>query len=273
MIRVWTFLIIYLLSHSNFAQGGLDTHAKGARSIGMGNAHLNLQDGWSIFNNIGALGMTTSSTIVVGYDHRFQLNELTTLAAGAVICTEKFNFGLSTSTFGDEHFNQTHLGIGISNQMGIASLGLKINYFQTNIEGFGRAATPVLEFGGVAELSPHLFFGAHIYNLTNAKLSKVSQDHIPTVVKSGISYRPSEKLMMNLEAEKDILLDPVLKLGLEYNLMDRVWMRSGINTNPGNLFFGIGFRPRNFILDYAMTQNQYLGATHHFSFGYLIKKQ
>lgn len=79
--------------------------------------------------------------------------------------------------------------------------------------------------------------------------------------------------MVNIEAEKDILLDPLIKLGLEYNLMVRLWMRSGLNTNPRNLFFGLGFRSRNFVIAYAMTQNQYLGNTHHFSFGYLFQKK
>jgi len=255
------------------AQGGIETLPRGARSTGLGNASLIIADSWSIFNNIGALGKLTSSAIVVGYDHRFNLNELTTLSAGTVIHTESFQYGLSISSYGGEHFNQSNIGLGISNQMGIASLGLKINYFQTNIEGFGRAASPVIEFGGVAELGPNLFFGAHIYNLTNAKVGGNSEDKIPTVVKSGISYRPMEKLMINIEAEKDILLAAIIKLGIEYNLMDRLWLRSGVNTYPNNLFFGIGFRPRNFVIDYATTQSQFLGNTHHFSFGYLFQKK
>ncbi|SNS21457.1 hypothetical protein SAMN06295967_105136 [Belliella buryatensis] len=273
MARIWTFLGFILFPLHLYAQGGLDTYAKGARSMGMGNANLSLVDTWSVFNNIGALGRITEPSIVVGYDHRFQLNELTTLSAGTVIVSDRFNFGLSVSSFGDEDFNQRHIGFGISNQMGIASLGVKVNYVQTNIEGFGRSAVPVIEFGGLAELSPNLFFGAHIYNLTNAKVSKLSNDHIPTVVKSGLSYLPTDKLIINLEAEKDILLEPVLKLGLEYNLMEKLWMRTGINTNPSNLFFGLGFRPKSFVIDYAMTQNQYLGATHHFSFGYIFSKK
>ncbi|MCH7414942.1 hypothetical protein MM213_15685 [Belliella sp. R4-6] len=274
MVKVLLSIILVCFSSLRInAQSGIETLPKGARSMSMGNANLTIADSWSLFNNIGALGRLESSSAMVGYDHRFNLNELTTIAAGVALHTEKFRYGISASSFGGEHFNQNTLGIGIANQLGIASLGLKINYFQTNIDGFGRTGSPVIEFGGMAELSPNLFFGAHIYNLSNSKLSKNSFDRIPTVVRSGISYRPSEKLMVNIEAEKDILLDPLIKLGLEYNLMDRLWMRSGFNTNPSNLFFGIGFRPRNFVIDYAMTQNQYLGNTHHFSFGYLFQKK
>ncbi|MFD2036766.1 hypothetical protein ACFSKL_18320 [Belliella marina] len=274
MVRIWFLIfLISLPSLSLKAQNGIETLPRGARSMGMGNVNLTISDSWAIFNNIGALGRLTESGVMVGYDHRFNLNELTTLAAGVAINTEKLRYGICASSYGGEHFNQQNLGIGISNQLGIASLGVKVNYFQTNIEGFGRSGRPVVEFGGMAELGPNLFFGAHIFNLTNSKLGGQAIDRLPTVVRSGISYRPSEKLMVNIEAEKDILLDPLIKLGIEYSLLDKLWMRSGFNTNPSNLFFGIGFRPRNFTIDYAMTQNQYLGNTHHFSFGYLFLKK
>ena len=274
MSRFWISTLIILIPYLEIkAQEGIETLPHGARSIGLGNANLTIADSWSIFNNIGALGGLTSSAILVGYDHRFNLNELTTLSAAAVLHTESFQFGLSLSSFGKEDFNQKNIGLGIAHQLGIASLGLKVNYFQTNIEGFGRAAAPVIAFGGVAELGPNLFFGAHIYNLTNAKVGGNSEDRIPTIVKSGISYRPTEKLMVNVEAQKDILLAAIIKLGVEYNLMDRIWLRSGFNTYPSNLFFGIGFRPRNFVIDYAITQSQYISNTHHFSFGYLFQKK
>lgn len=254
------------------AQNGMETFPRGARSMGIGNSNVTLADSWSLFNNIGGLGRITNSQFVFGFDHRLGINELTTLTAGAAIKNNWGAWGLGISSFGGEHFNQQNVGIGFSNQLGIASVGIKINYFQTNIEGYGRGASPVIEFGGVAELGPQLFFGAHIYNPTRAKWGKNTFERLPTVVKAGLSYRPSEKIMVNLETEKDILLKPLVKFGLEYNLMERFWARTGINSQPGNLFFGIGFKPRKFQLDYAMTQNNQLGYTHHFSFNYFFEK-
>ncbi|MCH7402962.1 hypothetical protein ACFOUP_09595 [Belliella kenyensis] len=262
------FLINICLPILSQAQGGLDIKAKGARSMGMANASSTLSDTWSPLNNIASIAYLQSSSIAVGYDHRFQMDELTTLSASAVFYTQKFNFGISTSSYGDDYFNQQHIGIGIANRLGIASLGLKVNLLQTNIEGFGRAISPVFEFGGLAELTPMLWFAGHIYNITYSKFSKASADHLPTVVKSSLSYRPSDKLMLNIEAEKDILLPADLKLGLEYNLLDKVWMRSGFHIIPGNLFFGLGFKPKRFVIDYALGQQKYLGPTHHFSVGY-----
>jgi hypothetical protein len=268
------FLLCGVFNHLEIcAQSGLEALPKGARSVGIGNAHATLGDVWSVFNNIGALSHISSSQVSFSYDHRMNMNELTTLAAGAVIKGENSAFGLGVSSFGSELFSQNQIGIGFSNQLGITSLGIKVSYFQTSIEGFGRGASPLLEFGGVAELTPELFFGAHVYNITMAKYGKNNLERLPTVVKAGISYRPSEKVMVNIEAEKDILLEPLIKMGIEYNLLDRFWARAGMNTNPGILFFGLGFKPRRFHIDYAMTQHPVLGAFHHFSFNYVLSEK
>jgi opacity protein-like surface antigen len=267
------FFFQVLFWYPTYSQTGTEAFPRGGRSMGMGNANVTIGDAWSIFNNIGGLAKTENSQVTFSYDHRLNLDELTTLAAGAVFKGKNKAFGLGISSFGSEHFSQNQIGLGFSNQLGIASLGIKVNYLQTSIEGFGRGVAAVIEFGGVAELTPQLFFGAHIYNITRAKYGKNSDDRLPTTIKAGISYRPNSKVMVNLEAEKDILLDPLLKMGLEYNLMDRIWGRVGMNTDPNKFFFGVGFRPKRFHFDYAMTQHQNLGLTHHFSFNYLFLRK
>jgi hypothetical protein len=272
MVKIFLIGISVLMMPSAYSQNGTEVLPKGARSIGLGNANVTLGDAWSVFNNIGGLGLLEDEQALASFDHRLGLNELTTLATGLAFTGERGNIGLGISSYGGDLFNQQNIGIGIARKLGLASLGVKVNYFQTNIEGFGRNATPILELGGVAEISPQLLFGAHIYNLTRSRLSKVSQDHLPMVVKTGLSYRPATFLMINVEAEKEILLDPQVKVGLEYGIQEKLWARTGINTHPNNLFFGIGFRPKNFIVDYALSQHLQLGFTHHFSFNYLWNK-
>lgn len=240
--------------------------------MGMANTHVTITDAWSVFNNVGAMGRLERPQAFFSYDHRLGLHELTTLAAGATFVHKAAVLGLGLSHYGGPLFNQQQIGLGISNTLGIASFGVKANYFQTNIEGYGRHGVPVLEFGGVATLTPELFFGAHIYNFTRSRMAKVSRDYLPTLIKVGLSYRLSDKMMINTEAEKEILSPPKMKVGLEYSLLQRVWARTGIHTNPRNLFFGMGFRAGRYHIDYALSQNYRLGYTHHFSFNYLLKQ-
>jgi hypothetical protein len=266
--------LFFALTWTNVhAQSPLEVFPKGGRSMGMGNAHTTLADPWAIFNNIGALTEIKASQASFSYDHRMQLNELSTLAALVAIKTNQFGIGIGVSQFGDKDFSQSQAGLGIAHRLGIASLGLKVNYFQTHVGGLGTAGTAVFEFGGLAELSPTVFFGAHVYNPTMASYGGDSPEKLPTIVKAGISYRPSDKVSANLEAEKDILLPPQLKLGIEYSILQMLWLRVGFNTNPERVFYGIGFRPRRFHIDYAMTQHHRLGFTHHFSFSYLFVRK
>jgi hypothetical protein len=260
-------LIYFLFSIVVDAEGqtGTETLPRGARSLGLGNTNVTLADPWSIFNNVSGLVGVSNSTVLVGYDHRFNMDELSTLSAALVMPLGKSVWGLGASSFGSEYFSQQQIGLGFANKLGITSIGIKINYFQTSIEGGGTGNAAILNLGGMAELTPVLHFGAYVYNIGAAKYGRLSNDKLPTVVKAGLSFRPSTAIIANLEAEKDILLPPLVKVGLEYNFIQKAYGRVGINSESKNLFFGIGFNPEGFGLDYAMVQHAQLGNTHHVS--------
>lgn len=264
-IRFLALLIYFGQIPFVYAQMGTEVLPRGARSMGMGNASASLSDAWAIFNNPAGLSGLQHSQVFFGYDHRLDLNELTTLSAGVIQSRDKFSYGLAASRFGGELFTQHLIGAAIANQMGITSLGLKVSYLQTAMEGFGTGGSWLVDFGGIAELTPHLFFAAHIFNLTRSNYGGASWDRVPTVVKSGISFRPSEKVMTNVEIEKDILYPATLKVGLEYNFYQKLWGRAGMNNQPQQLFFGIGCTGKRLAFDYSMTQHPLLGNTHHFS--------
>ncbi len=253
------------------AQHVVDVLPSGARSIGMGYTGLTLSDAWSIFNNPGAMARMEHSKGVLGYDHRFQLNELTTLHAGLAILRQNYAFGLTASNFGSEGFNQRNLGLAFSHHLGITSLGVKVNYLQTNIEGFGRSGVPVVEFGGVAELGPHLLFGAHIYNpIQIGYKERVEVNKVATVMKAGLSFLVNEKVILNTEVEKDIILSPLVKIGLEYQILSILDLRVGIHPQHRSVFYGLGLNPSRFIIHLASGQNLNLGRTFHFSMSYRI---
>jgi hypothetical protein len=263
------FFQIYLA----LAQVGMEVVPRGGRSMGMGNSSTSLTDAYAIFNNPAGLSGIQHSQVFFGYDHRLNLSELTTLSAGFIQAKEKFTYGLATSRFGGALFNQHLVGAAIANQLGITSLGMKVSYLQTAMEGFGTGGSWLIDFGGIAELTPHLFFAAHIFNLTRSNYGGKSWDRLPTIVKSGISFRPSEKVMTNVEVEKDILHPAILKVGIEYNFYQKLWGRVGMNNQPQQLFFGIGCTGKRLAFDYAMTQHPRLGSTHHFSMNYQLSKE
>ena len=249
------------------------TQAHGARSQGMGNTRVYLPDSWTYFNNIGALDRLEESEISAGFDHRFGLQELSTVDLALGWKNDFGTIGLGISRFGGKLFNQQLIGLGFSNTLGIVSLGAKIDWFQTQIEGFGTGNALVFSLGGVAELGPDFFLGANFSNLNRAKLSQNSEQLLPTAIQMGIAYLPRESLKILAEIEKDIELEPVFKAGIEYQLREWLFLRTGISSNPSRLSFGLGLRKEQFGFDYAYGQNTSLGRTHHLSLVLKLEKK
>lgn len=268
MKQLTFFCFLLFLHFDAIAQTDPLTQVHGARSQAMGNLRVHGMDIWSYFNNPGGLAKLENSGISVGYDNRFGLNELSTVDLVGAWKVKAGTLGFGVSHYGGKLFNQQSLGLAFANQLGIVSLGAKLEWFQTQIDGFGTGNSVIFSLGGIAELSPNFSIGASISNLNRSKISKDSETRLATGVSLGIFYLPISQLQIHLEVEKDIQIKPVVKAGLAYGIKDWIFLRTGINSNPSRLFFGIGLKSSRFNLDYAYGQNQALGSTNHLSLGF-----
>ncbi|GMQ24241.1 hypothetical protein Aoki45_09230 [Algoriphagus sp. oki45] len=261
-----------LFTHFAFCQTDPLTQSYGSRSQGMGQLRLFTRDAWTFFNNVGNLDRLEESELVAGYDSRFGLKELSTYSLAGGIKSKVGTFGLGVSSFGDQFFNQQILGIGFSNTLGIVSLGVKLDWFQTQIEGFGSSHSFLISLGGVAELGPKTFLGAYFSNLNQAKYSKNSEQLLPTLIQMGISYLASTNLSLSAEIEKEVETNPIFRAGLEYKLQEWIYLRTGVSSNPSRISFGLGLRKDRFGFDYAFGENTALGVSHHLSLGFKVGK-
>lgn len=262
-------IIFMIQTTSTYAQNG--DYSMGARSSAIGGASVTIGDEWSLFNNIGGLANFQEKSIFTSFKNKYGISEFTSLAIGGTYPLLGGTFGLGMFRFGDNLYNEQRLNLGFSNQFGIVSLGLNVSYFQLNIEGAGSRKTMLIDFGGRAQLTDQLYFGAHVSNLNQAKLSTVTDERIPTRMKTGLSYRPSGDLMINLEVEKEVDLDAVLRLGLEYKILENFSLRTGFKTQPFESSFGLGFYPGKLKADYSYNNNPDLGGIHEISIGYLFQ--
>ena len=259
-----------LLVFTGKAQTSLFSQAYGAQSQGMSNTKLFIKNSWSYFNNVGAMDRLDQTEIQVGVDQRFGLQELSTVSFSGIVKKNHGCLGFGISRYGGAQFNQQLLGIGFSNTLGIMSLGAKLDWIQTQIEGFGSGNSLLLSLGGVAQLGPNFFFGANFYNLTQSKTSKYSAEALPTFVQLGLSYSSSPSLSIFSELEKEVDSSPIFKIGIDYSLSNKLFLRTGVSTNPIRLSFGLGLRHNQFIFDYGYGQNTSLGRTHHISMGFKL---
>ncbi len=250
-----------------------DNYPFGGRAAGMGNASVTLYDFWAISHNQAGLSRLEDMAAGVFFENRFLVEELSFGAGAFVFPTRSGVFGVSFTYFGFDLYNETKVGIAYGREFGERlSTGLQLNYHHTGIgEDYGNKGNITFELGVIFHILPELSIGAHLFNPTRAKIGDFADERIPTIFKTGLAYEFSERVMVILEAEKSVNLDPVFKAGIEYRITDPVYLRGGIGTNPMTNAFGFGLELGNLNIDLATSYHHILGYSPQISFIYHFK--
>ncbi len=269
-MKLSVFFITLLITTYTLAQDGKFNF--GSRSSGMAGASVTHEDQYSLFNNIGGLAKVEDHKFFAGYQNRYGISEFQVIGAGIIYASDIGNAGIGFFKFGDDLFSQQRLHLAIGNKFQQVSLGVGVDLLQYQVATVGTRQTIAIQFGGIAEIIPQLHFGAHIFNINQAKLVDKTREKVPTIMKAGISYRSDSELIINLEVEKDLEFNEVIKTGIEYQIVEGVFIRTGISTQPLLSAFGVGFHPKNLQFDYSYLGNAKLGAVHEISFSFSQKK-
>jgi len=265
---------LWIVSGGQAQAQGNGPGVRGARAAALGNASVTLNDVWAVGNNAAGLGQVTRPSVGFYAANQFGLLALNTAALAVAVpigpVTEtdtkakKGVLGIEAQRFGDKRYAEQRVGAGYGYRGGQVSVGVRADLLQLSIEGLGSRQAMALSLGGQAEVVPQrLVFGAYLYNLNQAKLAKYEDERVPTVLKAGFSYRPSKKLMLNAEAEKDVEQDADFKAGLEYRVIDALALRIGLSSLTEQTTAGFGFVTGRFHIDYAATWQTALGLSQH----------
>lgn len=254
-----------------------DNYLYGGRQAGMGNAAVSLYDFWAISHNQAGMARLSSPAGGFYFENRFLVKEMGLGAAAVALPTSSGVFGLSLSYFGYSQYHESKVGLAYARSFGEKlSVGLQFNYMYTFVGGnYSNSAGNVgLELGMIYELLPGLQVGAHIFNPTRAKIAAVDNlydEYIPTIIRFGMAYHFSDRVIVSLESEKDIDRKPVLKAGVEYQIADLFYVRGGIGTNPTQNAFGFGIHTGSFTIDLSASFHYVLGYSPQASIIYELK--
>jgi len=244
----------------------------GPKAMGMGGVSAVNSDLWSVLNNPGGIADAEELAAFVNYRTIFDFAPFNTVSAGVVSPTAFGTAGLSVFRFGDELFNTQMFSLSFARKVGIIQLGVKASYLQLNIEGFGNRGVFVADIGGIATLTPELTFGAHIYNFSQSTVSAETQERVPTLIRLALAYEPTDQFILSIEGEKDVDQDPDIKLGLQYRLIESLYLRTGFSGLNNTHSFGGGLLLKRFVIDYAVRIDRTLGSTHNFGLSFYPKR-
>lgn len=251
--------------------GWTQTLTVGARSAGLGHASVALRDAGAVFSNISGVAHVKRSSLWAGYENRFGFSEgLHAVAVGFIQPTRFGTGSLSVYRFGDALYSHHRLSLGLSHRINQFSVGVRVSEHQYHIEGFDTRFRTVVDVGGQAQLSSQVILGMQLLNITQASLSSEHHETIPTLVQVGLSYRPVTSWLLSAEVEHEVTQRPNVKLGVEYTALQKFSLRTGFNSVDLRQFFGLGWKHRLLIVNYALSVHTHLGLSHQVALTYRL---
>ncbi len=249
-----------------------DNHPTGAGESGMANAAVMRPGFWSVFHNQAGLAFYGQRRVGVHFDNSYFLKELSTKSLAFSFPLSRGTLAASYTHFGYSKFNEQKVGIAYALPLGKrVAASVQVDYFHVSIFGdYGTRGIVSGEVGIMAQPIDDLWIGVHVFNPTRAKIADYADERMPTIMRFGIGYQFSDKLFTSVEIEKDVDHDAIHKFGLEYTIMNKIFLRGGIATGPVQHSLGVGYVFGQFKADFSFARHQVLGYSPAVSVSYRI---
>ncbi|MBI1836681.1 MAG: hypothetical protein HYR91_05395 [Flavobacteriia bacterium] len=256
---------IYSQSISNF----------GSRSNALGNASVTLDDVWSFYNNPGSIAKIKSTTFGLAYQNKYNLKETQYQAFVLAIRLKKNVFSGGGIYYGNDAFKYYKIGFGYGLKLtDKLYAGVQLNTIGIRLPSYyGSTSKLTAEIGLLAELTEKILLGCSIYNITNSKLANYQNERLSTVMKIGLSYSISTHINYLIEIEKDIYNPIRIKSGIEYQIKNKFFLRTGVTSKPISINFGFGYKLKQFQMDLGSSFQQRIGWSTNFSLNYLFNQK
>ena len=272
MIKKSVLLLFVFMAVTAQGQGWLPI---GARSNSMANAVVADVDTWSYFHNAGALGYQKNVSVGVSYENRYLLKELQTQALVYVQPLKTGVLSVGVQSFGYKTYRTNRFGVGYALKLHEKiAMGVQLNYQDVWVQNYDYVGTLTAEFGLLAKITNKLNLGFSVMNLNRAHISRLPDDRFGTFFRLGLRYEISKLVAINLEVEKEIRSKIRPRLGVDYQLVKRFFLRVGAAYNPPEIAFGIGYQfPIGLKLDAGSAWRQHLGWSPHIGLTFDFKSK
>lgn len=268
------FVILFILIFHTSLQAAQPFQTVGAKAHSMGGVSLLPADFWSVFNNQAGLASQTKWSFGFAYETNLNLSQELSVKSGAFILpTSSGTFGLTLNYYGYQAYNEQKVGLAYGKNLGQKiAVGIQLDYLSIFIgNDNGRANAFTFEIGILAEITEYLTVASHLYNPYMVKIGSVNPESLPAILKFALAYKVDKDLLILAEYEQDNLSHGIVKLGMEYHLIEQFFVRGGLSSNPNLLSFGLGFKVNGFNIDIGSNYHQTLGFSPKASMYYDLK--
>lgn len=245
--------------------------SRGSRSQALAGIYSPMADAWSVFGN--QAGMADLNSIRVGgaVQNRFLVKELSTNACFVAVPVLGSTFAVSYCLFGKNQFRQEKAGFAYARRLGkYFKSGVNFNYYRLFLSEENRwVGTSGIELGIQYEKEKQFAIGMHLTNPYHTEIKMMSRNyHYQSSVIVGVLYHVSESYLLMTELENDFEGRLKAKAAMEYKLLSRINLRTGVSANPFLFSAGFGFLIGRMTIDMATSYQQVLGNSPSVSFHY-----
>lgn len=266
-----TFILVAWIVFSAVNSKAQDVFWSGSRYQALSDAAVGLSDCWSVFGNQAGLAGIGRPVLGGSFQNRFLVNELSTRAGLFVFPVQSSVFAFSLSQFGQIPSRQEKYGLAYARKIAPKlNFGLQFNCCRLFLSEENQSVNSFgAELGIQYLFTEGLVVGFHVMNpyRTGVKLNS-GIFRYPSRIKIGTFYRLSDLFSLTSELENDFDDHFILKTGIEYTILEKLFLRTGVSGKPYQLSAGIGFQMKKLTLDLASTYNPYLGNSPSVSFQY-----
>ena len=257
-------LIALILTASNIFAYDI-IHPIGSRAAAMGGSSVASQGLWAMQNNPAGMANLDKISLGLYYENRWMLPETANKCGAFALPTKFGTLGVSFNQFGSSKYNENKFGLAYAKDFGrYLQIGLQLDYLLLKIgNDYGKFNAVTFELGIQSHVTDKLTLGTYIFNPVNFNFEQtLNHEKLPIVMRFGLAYQFTKDFVGQCEIEKNTEHEGIsLRGGLEFEAVRNLYIRAGVQTNPGILSFGLGYAIRFAQINVAAQLHNELGAS------------
>lgn len=241
--------------------------------MGRGATGVTGADTWSPILNPAGTSEAVGPSISLSYHLPYFVNQLSSKNLLAVL---PFRFGVlsvNVHQYGYPLYQENKLSMAFARTLAPhLHASFQLNFQNNHLSQSGAGSQLFAGLGILYKPLNAVRLGFLISNPEQSSISIMeSTSNIPTLFVLGFNWSASTHFDISCEVEKQSRFDMLYKLGLEYNINQQVWIRTGILGKPINYTLGLGFDVMGIMLDAGMAHHEVLGISSCFGISYQFK--
>lgn len=255
-------LIIILLSCMGSAGlfAGTGEPVNDARSTALGGSSLFYSGPFSSFQNAANLALLPKMAVGLNVGNKFQLGDIRNYSLGFALPTRSGTFALGIFQEGIPAFKESRIALAYGRMLTEdLYFGVDFDLLNINIENHGSTSAFTFGLGLNYKISKNIVMAAHVFNPLNSSWTSAETDRVPAIIRLGAQYKPSEKVSVQLEVEKNNQFSAQFKGGIWYEVLENFQVGGGISTSPSAFHFGFQFEAKEFSIGMANMYHPTLG--------------